>query len=179
MCMKILWSLKPEFLLKILKMSPQTNRKSSWVHVGASDKIEPVIGSGSWCEPMAFGGGMNLSDVRPWCSTLFSNSRLIFRHMRSMKISSWSLDPMPGGNVPPSLPPTASHWLPASHQFRTLSLGKKISQLFYSKNNVSLVVLHHHPLHLQVQDTRVHHDRLPESHITIPEQRTFIIQQRL
>ena len=62
---------------------------------------------------------------------------------------------------------------------QNLVAGKKISQFFYSKNNVSLVVLHHHPLHLQVQDTRVHHDRLPESHITIPEQRTFIIQQRL
>ena len=76
---------------------------------------------------------MNLSDVRPWCSTLFSNSRLIFRHMRSMKISSWSLDPMPGGKVPPSLPPTASHWLPASHQFRTLSLGKKSLSFFTAK----------------------------------------------
>ena len=84
----------------------------------------------SWCEPMAFGGGMNLSDGRFLCSTLFSNSRFIFRHMRSMKISRWSSVLMPGGRVPPSRPPTLSHVLPLSHQFRTLSL--KFSFCFLS-----------------------------------------------
>ena len=34
-----------------------------------------------------------------------------------------------------------------------------------------LVVLHHHPLHCQVQNAGVHHDWFPQSHITIPDQR--------